>query len=270
MLKVHSLSHLLRQQWDSFEKQLQRTQESMSFKNVHALRVSTRRLEAILVLTNVLVSTPKSQKILSAIKKVRKGLGPLRDIQVEEMALKELHFEESDRKKRETFRSFLLRNKSDAKKKARQTLKQISLKKRRKSLYQIEKKFYDLESNSKRAQIEKRLDKKVRSSVLKLNRAISLKAPVRVEQIHSIRILTKECRYQCECMKSLTGNSIVGLSEQRQLQTVTGKIQNEKVLIRTLDRFLDKKKNHDNLQVWALREKVRQFQAKLLKPKGLR
>lgn len=270
MSKVQTLSHSLKQQWDSFEKQFQLTRENTSPNNVHALRVVTRRLEATLVMANYLKFTRKSQKILSMIKKVRKSLGPLRDIQVEELALKELHFNEMDRKKGKTFRTFLSRNKEDAKKKARQCLKQIALKKKRKSLLQLEKKLQAFESKKDRGQIEKRLKEKIKSNILRLNRTVSDQGPMKVEKIHRIRLLIKKCRYQCEGMKSLTDDSIVDLSKLRQLQTVTGKIQNDKILIQTLDRFLDKKKNHDNLPALALRKKVCAIQSQLMKPKRVR
>lgn len=270
MLKVHSLSHSLRQQWDGFEKQFQLTRKKASTKNVHALRVSTRRLEAVLLLANTLKSNLKSQKILSMIKKVRKSLGPLRDIQVEELALKELRFKPVEQKKGETFESFLSRKKSDAKKEARHYLKQISLKQKRKSLYEIEKQLQALESKKDRVQMEARLNKKIKSSVLRLNKTISNHRPVQIEKIHRCRILAKRCRYQSECMKSMTGSSIVDLPTLRQLQYVSGKVQNEKVLIQTLDRFLDKKKNRDNLQALALRKKVCDMQSQLMKPKRTR
>jgi CHAD domain-containing protein len=56
-------------------------QQELSSENVHQLRVSTRRLAAILELSTAVVGDGPTQKLRRKLKQLRRQLGPLRDLQ---------------------------------------------------------------------------------------------------------------------------------------------------------------------------------------------
>jgi polyphosphate kinase 2 (PPK2 family) len=76
-----------------------KSRAKISTRNIHQLRISTQKLEAILTLANSLKSNHNSKNVIFPIKKVRKSLGPLRDIQVESTALKGLELTQSLQKR---------------------------------------------------------------------------------------------------------------------------------------------------------------------------
>src|SRR5438552_17239703 len=69
--------------WTGFSKSWKKARAKASEKSVHDLRVGTRRLIATLELTRVLSKRAEISKLQRRFKKVLKGMGPLRDVQVQ-------------------------------------------------------------------------------------------------------------------------------------------------------------------------------------------
>ena len=105
----------------------------------------------------------------------------------------------------------------------------------------------------------------MKSSVLKFNSVMKNVNPESVKEIHRFRILAKKIRYQGECVKALTGLAKYDLQNLKTVQSVAGRIQNDSILIGTLDRFLNKKKHENDPRALKIRKRIEVNQAKLIK-----
>jgi CHAD domain-containing protein len=69
--------------FERYEKRLNQTQHHPSMGRIHSLRVSIRRLEALLLmLKNLALRDFEIQKMLSKLRKISRQIGELRDLQV--------------------------------------------------------------------------------------------------------------------------------------------------------------------------------------------
>ena len=166
MSKNHSLSHSVLNTWKNYEKQVCLSRRQISTKNIHQLRISTQKLEAVLTLANSLKSNHNSKNIIYLIKKVRKCLGPLRDIQVESAALKGLKENEIKHSGQSKFSKFFSNQKTSARKKAIKCLDKISLKHEQLRIKRLAKKLAGIENQKSEKRIQVELDRKVKSLIL--------------------------------------------------------------------------------------------------------
>lgn len=264
-MKQNSLSQTLKKTWQSYEGQVHLSRTRPSTRNIHELRVSTQKLEAVLTLAHSLRATHHSKNIISLIKKVRKSLGPLRDIQVESPGFSSLGVSQKTGQKRREFSAFFADQKNRAKRKAERCLNDISLGSERKRVGRIAAKIEQNEQKYNRRQIQLQLDAKLKADVLRFNAAMKTVNPERLKDIHRFRILAKKLRYQSECRNALIGTAQFNLDDLKQIQTVAGRIQNDSILIETLDRFLHKKKHSEDPKALKLRKRIELNQLNLIK-----
>lgn len=264
MSKNHLLSHSLLETWDKYEKHVHLCRKKISAKNIHHLRISTQKLEAILTLTNGLKSNHNSKNVIFLIKKVRKSLGPLRDIQVESTALKQLKDDKTGESKHNEFSEFFSDQKTAAKKKAIKCLDEISLKRERRHIEKLANKLVEVEFNKSEAQIQTELDQKVKSSVSKLSEMLIHLDPKRIKDIHRFRIHAKKLRYQGEVLNSLRDSPTFDLKNLKKAQSVAGRIQNDSVLLKTLGKFLSKKKYSEDPRALSVQKRIATHQANLV------
>lgn len=262
--KDDSLSHSIIETWDYYEKQVYKSRDKISAKNIHKLRVSTQRLEAILTLANHLKSNHNSKNAIFLIKKVRKSLGPLRDIQVKSKAINGLKQSQFSSIKSAEFSKFFANQKKSAKKKAHKCLDQISLINERQHIQKLTEKLVKVEAYKSQTQIQEDLDQKVKSSLSKLNKMMTHLNPKHVQDIHQFRIHVKKVRYQEEFLNSLYLSPKYDLGNLKAAQSITGQIQNDSILIKTLDRFLSKKKHADVAKALSFRKQIATSQAELI------
>lgn len=265
MLKDHSLSQALRKTWITYEKKVNLSRNHTSPKNIHQLRISTQKLEAVLTLANSLHSTNHSKKLIALIKNVRKSLGPLRDIQVESATLGNLRDKNLSGHKQREFSTFFARQESKAKKKALDCLEKISLGNDRKRIKKLAQKLEKIELGNDKDKIQSQLDSKMKSSILKFNQLMKNVDPERINEIHRFRIKAKKIRYQGECVNSLTGLSRYDLPKLKRIQSVAGRIQNDSLLISTLESFLAKKKYENDPKAIEIKKRIKDNQEKLIK-----
>ena len=265
MLRNHTLSQSLQKTWIAYEKQVHLSRKSISTRNIHQLRISTQKLEAALTLAHSLRPTHHSKNIIKLIKKVRKNLGPLRDIQVESSTLTDLRAQKPNGIEPREFSTFFSEQKSRAKKKAVKCLDRISLGNERKRIDKITKRLELIEVQHDPKQIQSQLNSKMKSSVLKFNGIMKNVNPESVKEIHRFRILTKKIRYQGECVNALTGLAKYDLENLKTVQSVAGRIQNDSILIGTLDRFLNKKNHQNDPKALKIKKRIEVNQAKLIK-----
>ena len=114
-----SISTPLSNYWMDYRKEVKACRNATNYQNIHALRVATQRLEAIVKISSGLISSKHGNKLIGCLKKTRKCLGPLRDLQVE--------FEGSGSKTK-GFLAFLLNERQKAERKVCRHLDNISLK----------------------------------------------------------------------------------------------------------------------------------------------
>jgi CHAD domain-containing protein len=264
MLKNHSLSHSLKKIWQKYSQQVHAARKFVSSKNIHQLRITTQQLEALLTLANSVKSTPHSKKILYLIKKVRKSLGPLRDIQVESRALKKLKEKRSKLAQHEEFSKFFLKQKNKSKKKALECLEEISLEHEKTKIDNLAQKLIAFENKNDKKKISEQLNNRFKKSVMKLNTFMKDIDPKRVKEIHQFRVRAKKIRYQAECLNSLAGNSHFNLKHLKNVQSIAGRIQNDSVLLGTIDKFLSKRKHKNDFQLFNIRKLVANSQAMLI------
>jgi CHAD domain-containing protein len=80
----------LRTRWRTFLQQLRRCRRRCSEPSVHDLRVATRRLIAALDLLQIIAPSGHAEKTRRQFKRVLKTMGPLRDMQVQLLLVKEM------------------------------------------------------------------------------------------------------------------------------------------------------------------------------------
>lgn len=264
MLKNQLLSHSLLETWANYENQVHLSRNNTSVKNIHQLRISTQKLEAILTLANGLKANHNSKNIIFLIKKVRKSLGPLRDIQVESKVFNELSGKKLESSKHDQFSKFFLDQKKAAKKKATKCLDEISLKKERLRIQKLANRLVSVEAKKTEKQIQNELNRNIKSSIIKLNHFVAHIDPKRVKDIHRFRIQAKKLRYQGEILNSLTAKPMFDLKNLKSAQSIAGRIQNDSVLLKTLDRFLSKKKHAEDPNALSVQKKIAVHQRKLI------
>ena len=233
----------------------------MSNKNIHALRVSIRKFEAILDIANIVNPSHRSKKTILMIKKIRKKLGPFRDVQVQLKAIKKYKNKKLNIDKQHPFFKFLSEKKIKAKKKSLKCLNQISLKDEKNNIKKMIKKTAFFESNKNKKQTQIQLNSKIKSSITIYNQLLKNINPERSKEIHKLRILTKKLRYESEFINLLIGHKKIDLKKLIFIQNITGKIQNNSSLIQTIDQFLKNKKNNHNFEVLKIRKEIQNHQS---------
>jgi CHAD domain-containing protein len=140
-MKTDSLSHTFRNQWKDFENQFSLSKDRCSRRNIHQLRIATQKLEAVLVLAHSLHADRKINSLTEFAKDIRKSLGPLRDAQVQSLAIENQMAEKSPK-----LSKFLSARKTKAKKKAIDGLEKISLDSKKKCAKKILKRLEHFEA----------------------------------------------------------------------------------------------------------------------------
>ncbi|MBC7419963.1 MAG: CHAD domain-containing protein [Bdellovibrio sp.] len=255
MLQNELLSQSLMTNWQEYEKQVHLSRKKSSAHNVHQLRISTQMLEAVLSLASGLSLARHSKNLIVLIKKVRKSLGPLRNFQVEAKSMQKQQDEKSLGKTKE-FSKFFNKQGAKAKNEAKRYLEKISLKHEKLRVKKLVRKIEKIETIKNGIQIHSEIRKVIKKSVIKLNSRMENINPDRAKEIHRFRITAKKLRYKGECLNSLTGEAHFDLESLKAVQSVTGRIQNDSVLLKTLDRYLAKKENRNDLEIMKVRKRI--------------
>lgn len=265
MERSHALSRTLKTTWKEYESKVHLAKETQSSKNIHQLRISTQKLEAVLTLINSVRLTHDSASIIYLIKKVRKSLGPLRDLQVEATAFSHLNNQKINSQKLTLFSKFFNHQKAKAEKKAVRSLADISLRHDKIRIIKLARKLAHIESKKNKYKIQDQMDKQLKKSVTDINKDLKQINPCEVKQIHKFRNKVKKLRYQQECLNTLPDRLLIDFENIKDVQEIAGRIQNDTVLIRTLDKFLAKKKNGEDQKIIKLREDIVISQANHIK-----
>jgi CHAD domain-containing protein len=122
----------------------------------------------------------------------------------------------------------------------------------------------EIEAHKSQKQIQDQLNHEIKSTTYKVKKIMHNVNPRRVKEIHKFRIQAKKLRYQQECLNSLVGNSRFDLQNLTLVQSVAGRIQNDSVLLKTLDRYLAKKGHHHDRAANKIRRRVKVNRTKII------
>jgi len=261
MQKSHLLSQALLRYWENYARLVQLSSAKASTKHIHQLRISTQKLEAILTLVSNFVPKHQSKKIIDQIRKVRKSVNLLRDSQFEALAIKK---QDNSDKFNSKFTGFFSEEKRHAKKKALRYLKGISIHRQKKYVNMLATKLIDIEAHSDQKQVRSELEDQLNPTLFKFKQAMSKADPLQIEEIHKLRILGKKLFYQQECLNSLRANSRFQLKNLANVLSVCGRIQNDSVLLGTLDIYLAKKGRHQDPDAMQIKKQVKSHRAKVI------
>lgn len=264
MKKNHTLCDSVLAAWKDFERELVLCRSKLTAKNVHHLRISSQRLEASLKLASCLKKSKRSKKLISSVQILRKGLSPLRDLQVESMGIKKIF---TDAKADKKFSRFLNKESLRASAKADLSLRRLSIRKQKRRLFRWTKKLTKIEDLRGQALVRRQLNKDLRNSIHNFGRVLQDVSANEPEQIHSYRKIAKKIRYKQECVNSFTGKPQAGRIKAQRLasiQSVTGQIQNNNVLLKSLDAFLHKYGRHQNHNVAKVQKSLQIKQHKFM------
>jgi|GEM_PF-5494641 len=266
---IEWLSLQLAENWSQFTQQLLRSKNQLSTKNIHQVRVTSQRLEAILRLIKVLKLNKTSQSslrpLIKNIKTVRKSLGPLRDLQVESITLKGLLGKGSSPHSElaKELNTKIVGAESQAKlalKKGVRFTKEYHAKAYSKLSFELKR----LESEKSPGEIREPLKNHLRKLVQSFNKSLSSIDPKQAAEIHQLRLQAKKLRYRGECLNSFSGKRVIDLSHLKKLQSIAGDIQNDRVLLKTLAEFPKSKDSELNAKLARLRQKTSENQKELM------
>ena len=133
MHKDNLISKTIARAWAHYRDWVKSSRRKANFRNIHALRVATERLEAIIVICRALFKSNHGKKLIQSFKETRKKLGPLRDLQVES-EVSESEVKNSELKK---FSKFISKKKRRAEGFSLRYLSAIPLKKEKRLIKQI-------------------------------------------------------------------------------------------------------------------------------------
>lgn len=227
----------LEQRWRKYVKELRRCRNHRSEESVHDLRVATRRLISTLMIVEILLPESRVQKLQRRLKKLFDAMSPLRDTQVQLLALQ----------------------KKVAQLRELETLITVLKLREHRQMNRIGKRVANIDTAALRA-ILRRIEKKLQTiSASRLKKNVSLTAALgeaaegfiaiaalrerlRISQphtVHRMRIAFKKFRYKVEALQPFLRNVTVRqLKAMDKFQTRMGEIQDIEVLSATVRRFM--------------------------------
>jgi CHAD domain-containing protein len=224
--------------WKNFSEAWKKARGKASEKSVHHLRVSARRLIAILELTHSLSKKgviPKSQK---RFKKVLKRMGPLRDVQVQLQGISHLKqsglivdfkrtLERRERREIEAIQDDL---RSRTKRRLNEGVKDV-----RTEFARLDEKLDD-------ARVQQTVERALKSRQNEFMRKGRQFDPSNGETLHEMRIALKKLRYTLEAAQPVLGNSATErVREMQGFQQLLGDTRDTELLRNELEKWASKK-----------------------------
>lgn len=234
---LQHLGTVLSRQWRRYRKRLQRCQQNFSEAAVHDSRVETRRLLATLDLLAAFIPAGELRKPRRALKKHLDAFDDLRDTQVQLAVLKPVRRVSPTAP---AFHAWLRHREVRFIREARQAVKQIKTRRVGERIVAFE---VDLGCQRKRTPPERAF--RIAQDVMRLAFARVGRLCRRVKAadprtIHRTRIAFKRFRYMVEALSPLLpAVTDKHLQALRRYQAMMGEIQDFKVLLTALDKFLE-------------------------------
>ena len=196
----------LNQSWKNFSGAWKIARRKSSEKAVHDLRVSTRRLIAILELAKAVSGDTEIPKLQRRFKKVLKRMGPLRDTQVLLVNLSRVQKSGLVNK----FKNMLEQRERHEIDGIRGELKRGRKRKLSKAVEDVRAGFGSVESELGNVKIHRSVDRVLtsrRNELLKAERRFHGSQPVSEDLLHKMRIALKKFRYVIEAAQPVLDDS---------------------------------------------------------------
>lgn len=225
------------ERWKKFRAQHKACRMEFTDEAVHDLRVTSRRLLAVLGLAKVLVPHPRVRKARQIIKQMIEDLNELRDVQVMLVETSE-NIEMTPELK--PFRKFLKKREAKLMRAAYKRIKQNGLSELSKRTGKIRESLEKEEQAS--PQFNERLLEAAHNAYALAEQAYGQVDPLQASSIHRLRLAFKKFRYLVEMIHPLVKDFPIGNFENmHKYQGMMGNIQDAEVF---LNSFLEYVKEH--------------------------
>lgn len=227
----------LDQRWRKYLKELRRCRKQCSEESVHDLRVATRRLIATLMIVEIVVPDSRVQRLQRRLKKLFDAMSPLRDTQVQLLALQQ---RVAQLQELETLITILkLRERSQIRRIGKRVAK-IDAAALGAMLRRIKTKLeaISVSRRQKKVSLTAALGEAAEGfiAIAALRERLRLSQP---HTVHRMRIAFKKFRYKVEALQPFLRNVTVRqLKAMDKFQTRMGEIQDIEVLSATVRHFM--------------------------------
>lgn len=247
---VLNTQKLLQSEWRTYRQCVQRTRKELSIENVHQLRIQIHRLLAVLEASAVLTTNPFGLHLMDQLKKTKKKMSALRDLQIQIQRL------QSPRLKRfEDFRQYLKRQQKRRADEVRDLLRDLPLRKQSRQKKKLQRVLSQAGRSMDPLVARQKLRTQAQQVFLEARPPKASGQKISTSTLHRWRLAVKQARYLAEVQAAVARGPKAPILTFKKLQSVLGKIQNEVALIKTFDRYLKKK---NSLQLRPLHQKLRQ------------
>jgi CHAD domain-containing protein len=227
--------------WKDFSQTWKKARAKASEKSVHDLRVSTRRLIANLELARSLSQRDDISKLQRHFKKVLKGIGPLRDLQVQLETVAHLRQDGlvAD------FKRVLKRRENSEIKTLQLELTRGRKQRLAKKIKEVRGEFSRFFDSTTDAKIQRSIERVVnarRNELLKAERQFRRLQPLNEEALHQVRLALKKLRYVLEAAQPVLKPSAKDLAREMQgFQQIIGDSRDLEILRAELEKWAKKR-----------------------------
>ena len=229
---------VMRDRWKEFSRQWSRVQRRSSPGAVHKMRSASRRLASSICVAEWSAGVP-GERVTRRLERISDRLGPLRDMDVQRLALDRLNTSGKVR----AFSRFLTRGKSHDRRQLEQLLKQHPKRVLHRRFDRFERKLQRLSRNWTEGDYRDAFEKVLRRQYEALSRSYqSWKDSPDSKGFHHMRVELRGLRYTSE-----TISEVLGFSRTRNIQTVLKML---KTLQTTMGEIHDIHKLRTELVAW--------------------
>jgi len=231
-IEENALIIALDERWDKYRAQVRICRHDSSEETVHALRVATRRLLAVLDIIRTLDHHPRIQKIRHVLKAGLDSLDDLRDVQVMLSGILE---SVTDFPELKAFKSHLLAREKKLLRKAHKEIMGLQISTLKKQIGKIRT---SLEEKVQEQGFDGHLLSVLDKAYSKAIQAAGQMDALQPESIHRLRITFKRFRYMVEIVNPILKEYPAAyLKQMHEYQSKMGDIQDAEVFLNALVEF---------------------------------
>jgi len=228
----NALNIALDERWGKYRAQVRICRHDFSEETVHALRVATRRLLAVMDILRTLDPHPRIQKIRRVLKDQLDSLDGLRDVQVMLSGIPE---SVTDFPELQAFKSYLLAHEKKLLRKAHKEIKRLQTSTLKRQIGKIRT---SLEEKAQEQGFGGHLLSVLDKAYSKALQAAGQMDALQPESIHRLRIAFKKFRYMVEIVNPILKEyPAANLKQMHEYQSKMGDIQDAEVFLNALAEF---------------------------------
>ena len=257
-----TLNASLRERWKHYRRALKRCQRKLSEKSVHASRVETRRLLALVDLLDVFIGKTETERTRRVLKRHLAAFNALRDTQVQLLLLDKYQRQFPETKQ---LRQMLVQREQRCLRNARRRIRQVKIHRLKKVFRDLSRQLAQLRKDAAgRAEHRAAVMDAVDKAFNRVNERQRKMNPGEVETIHRTRVAFKKFRYMLETMQPLFANiTAERVVAMQNFQSMMGEVQDTDVFLVRLDKFVGRQKSLTSrlarFRHWLLRRHTSQI-----------